>query len=97
MVLITFFLLFIKTEKVQEHDLYWNQILHDFDPEKNPGMNNKKITNREPQGEPVLFLYEVGIVVLIYFIAILITPGIFLIQIVNTNMYLIHFYSKNNI
>ena len=46
---------------------------------------------------PLLFIYEVSIVVLIDFIAILLTPGIFLIQIVNTNMYLIHFYSKNNI
>ena len=36
-------------------------------------------------------------VVLIDFIAILLTPGIFLIQIVNTNVYLIHFHSKNNI
>ena len=45
-----------------------------------------------------LFLYEVSIVVLIDFIAILLTPGIFLIQIVNTNnpnMYLINFHSKN--
>ena len=41
--------------------------------------------------------HEVSIVVLIDFIAILLTPGIFLIQTVNTNMYLIHFYSKNNI
>ena len=31
------------------------------------------------------------------FKAIILTPGIFLIQIVNTNMYLINFYSKNNI
>ena len=38
---------------------------------------------------------EVSIVVLIDFIAILLTPGIVLIQIVNTNMYLIHFHSKN--
>ena len=47
----------------------------------------------------LLFLYEVSIVVLIDFIAILLTPGIFLIQIVNTNnthVYLIHFHSKNN-
>ena len=48
-------------------------------------------------GAPLLFLYEVSIVVLIDFITILVTPGIFLIQIVNTNMYLIHFYSKNYI
>ena len=60
-------------------------------------MNNKKFMKRGPQGEQLLFLYEVSIVVLIDFIAILLTPGIFLIQIVNTNMHLIHFYSKNNI
>ena len=59
-------------------------------------MNKKKFTKRQPQS-PVLFLYEVSIVVLIGFIAILLTPGIFLIQIVNTNMYLIHFHRKNNI
>ena len=61
-------------------------------------MNNKKFRKRGPQGAPLLFLYLVGIVVLIYFIAILLTPGIFLMQIVNTNntnMYLIHFHSKN--
>ena len=53
-----------------------------------------------PQQARVLFLYKVSIVVLIDFIAILRTPGIFLIQIVNTNntnVYLIHFHSKNNI
>ena len=60
-------------------------------------MNNKKITERGPKGTPLLFLYKVSIVVLIDFIAIPLIPGIFLIQIVNTNMYLIHFYSKNNI
>ena len=55
---------------------------------------------RGPQGAQLLFFYEVSIVVLIHFIAILLTPGIFLIKIVNTNnknMYLIHFRSKNNI
>ena len=36
---------------------------------------------------PLLFLYEVSIVVLIDFIAILLTPGIFVIQIVDTNKY----------
>ena len=36
-----------------------------------------------------------SIVVLIDFMAILLTPGIFLLQIVNKNMYLIHFHSKN--
>ena len=48
-------------------------------------------------GALLQFLYEVGIVVLIDFIAILLTPGIFLIQIVNTNVYLFHFHRKNNI
>ena len=61
-------------------------------------MNNKKFILREPQGATLLFISEVSIVVLIDFIAILLTPGIFLIQIVNTNitnMYLIHFHCKN--
>ena len=96
-----FCLLLKKTEKVQEHDLYLNQILHHFDLKKKIiRMNNKKITKRGPQGAQLLFLYEVSIVVIIDYIAILLTPGIFLIQIVNTNninMYLIHFHSKNNI
>ena len=62
-------------------------------------MNNKFFTKMGAQGAPLLFLYEVSIVILIYFIAILLTPGIILIQINtnNTNMYLIHFHSKNNI
>ena len=62
-------------------------------------MNNKKFTKMGPQAQRamLLFLYELGIVVLVDFIAILLTPGVFLIQIVITNMYLIHFYSKNNI
>ena len=60
-------------------------------------MNNKYFMKRGHQGAPLLFLYEVSIVFLIDFIAMLITPGIFSIQIINTNMYLIHFYSKNNI
>ena len=60
-------------------------------------MNNKKITKRGAQGALLLFLYKVSIVVLIGFIAVLLTPGIFLIQIINTNVYLIHFHSKNNI
>ena len=84
-----------KTYKVQEHDLYLNQILHHFDLKKIPRINNKKCTKRGHQGAPLLFLYEVSIAVLIDFIAILLTPGIFLIQIVNTNMNLIHFHSKN--
>ena len=56
------------------------------------------IIKKLQKGGLVLFLYKVSIVVLIDFIAILLTPGIFLIQIVNTcntNMYLIHFHSKN--
>ena len=59
---------------------------------------NKKILKRWPLGALLLFLYEVSIVVLIDFIAILLTPCIFLIQIVNTNntnMYLINFHIKN--
>ena len=63
-------------------------------------MNNKKIPKRGPQGALLLFLYKVSIVVLIDFIDILLSPGIFLIQIVttnNANMCLIHFHSKNNI
>ena len=58
-------------------------------------MNNKKKSRKG--GPRALFLYKVSIVVLIDFIAILLTPGIFLIQIVNTYMYLIHFFIKNNI
>ena len=60
-------------------------------------MNNKNFTKRGSKRALLLFLYKVSLVVLIDFIAILLTPGIFLIQIVNRNMYLIHFYSKNNI
>ena len=82
-------------------DLYLNQILHHLDLNFFfPRMNNNFFRKIGPQGAPLLFLYEVSIVVLIDFIAILVTPGIFLIQIVNTNntnMYLIHFHSKNNI
>ena len=61
-------------------------------------MNNKNFTRRVPKGAPLLFLYEVSIVVLIDFTTILLTPGIFFIQIFNTNntnMYLIQFHSKN--
>ena len=58
---------------------------------------NKNFMKRRLQVVPLLFIYEVSIVALIDFIAILLTPGIFLTQIVNINMYLIHFYSKNNI
>ena len=61
-------------------------------------MNNKNFMKRGPQGALLLFLYEVNIVVLIDFTAILLTPGIILIQIGstnNTNMYLIHFHIQN--
>ena len=57
-------------------------------------MNNKNFMKRLPHS---YFFMKVTIVVLIDFIAILLIPGIFLIQIVNTNMYLIQFHSKNNI
>ena len=65
---------------------------------KFPRMNNKKNMKMGPHGAPLLFLYKVSIVVLIDIIAKHLTLGIFLIQIVNTNntnMYLIHFHSKN--
>ena len=45
----------------------------------------------------ILFLYRLCIVVIIDFIAILLTPGIFWIQIADRNMHLIHFYIKNKI
>ena len=51
-------------------------------------MNNQFFRKRGPWGALLLFLHEENILVLIDFIAILLTPGIFLIQIVNTNMYL---------
>ena len=54
-------------------------------------MNNKKFTKRELERAPISLR---SIVVLIDFIAILLTSGIFLIQIVNTNMYLIYFQVK---
>ena len=63
-----------------------------------PRMNNKNVTKRGPKGAPLPFLYEASMVVLNYFIAILLTPGIFLIQIINinnTNMYVIQIYSEN--
>ena len=46
---------------------------------------------------PLLFHYKLSIVVPIDFIAILLTPGIFLIKIVDRNMNLINFSIKNNI
>ena len=63
-------------------------------------MNIKHFTKWGPQGAPLLFLYKVSIIVLIDFVAILLIPGIFLIQIVNTNntnVHFIHFHSKNQI
>ena len=93
----TFFvLLFKKTEKVQEHALYLNQILHHFNLICFSRMNNKNFTKGGHRGTHSYFFTKwICIVVLIYFIAILLTPGIFLIQIVNTKMYLIHFHCKN--
>ena len=81
-----------KMKKVQEHDLYLYQILHHFDLSF---FSLGWIIKNVGKGAPLLFLHEVSIVVLVDIIAILLTPGIFLIQIVNTNMYLIHFHSKN--
>ena len=69
-------------------------IIHHFDLFFYPRMDNTNFTKRGPVGAMLLFLYEVSMVVLIDFIAILLTPGIFSIQTVNTNMYLIHFHSK---
>ena len=83
--LIHFLFIIQKNRKSTKHDLYLNQILHHFDLNFFPRMNNKKFTKMGPQGAPLLFLYEVSIVVLIHFIAILLTPGIFLIQIVKGN------------
>ena len=37
-----------KTDEVQEHELYKNQILHHFDLIFFPMMNNKKFTKRGP-------------------------------------------------
>ena len=54
---------------------------------------NNNFRKRGPEGAWLLFLWS-EMIVLIDFIAILRTPGIFLIQIVNTNntnVYLIHF------
>ena len=54
-------------------------------------MNNKNFIKMVA---PLLFLYEVSIVVLIDFVAILLIPGIFLIRVVNTFMCLIFFIVK---
>ena len=90
-----FCLLFKKTEKVPI--LKSNSTLFSFRTIF-PRINNKNFTKRGPKGAPLPFLYEAGMVVLIDFIAILLTPGILLIQIINinnTNMYVIRIYSKN--
>ena len=60
-------------------------------------MYNKNVRKKGPQEPLLLFLYEVSIVVLIDFIAILLTTVISLLQIVIINKYLIYFYSKSNI
>ena len=51
-------------------------------------MNNKKIMERGPQGAPLPFFKEVSIVVVTVIIAILLTPGIFLIQICINNLFI---------
>ena len=75
-----------------------NQILHHFHLKKKfPRMNNNFFTKSWPRGPTAISLRS-EYSVLIDFIAILLTPGIFLIQIVNTNntnMYLINFHRKN--
>ena len=53
-----------------------NKILHHFDLKKKiPWINNKIFTKRWPQVAPILFSYEVSIVVPIDFMAILLTPA----------------------
>ena len=52
---IHFLLIIQKTEKVQEHDLFINQILHHFDLKKFPRMSNKKFTKRGPRGQHKYF------------------------------------------
>ena len=89
-----FCLLFRKTEKVHKHDLYLNQILHDFDLKHFSLRWIIKNYNKGAPGVPAPISIWSEYSSLIDFIAILLTPGIFLIQIVdtnNTNMYLIHF------
>ena len=86
-----FCLLFQKTE----HDLYLNQILNLLIKKFFPIMNNKFFTKSESQARISLWSeYSSSN----WFHSN--TPGIFLIQIVNTNntnVYLINFHSKNNI
>ena len=54
-----FCLLFKNTVKVQEHDLYLNQILDHSDLKKNPRINNKNLRKGAP-GAALLVLYEVS-------------------------------------
>ena len=78
---------------------YTYQILHRFDLKKKfLGWIIKFYEKGGPVGLATISLMSVE--VLIDFIAMLLTQGISLKQIVNTNntnMYLIHFYSKNDI
>ena len=90
----TFFVHLKKREKVHEYDLYLNQILYHFDLKIFfLGWIIKKLQ----KWGPAPISYEVSIVVEIDFIAILLTPGIFLIQIFDTNVYFNQFHGKNNI
>ena len=71
-------LLIIIMEKLHEHDLTENQILHYFLSNYFfPFVNNKKVTNWSFRGALLRFFYEVSIVVLTDIIAILLTPGNF--------------------
>ena len=69
-----------KTEKVQEHDLYLNQILHHFDLIFFCRIDNKNFMKSEHSSSNWFHSN---------------TPNSR--HIFNTNMYLIHFYSKSNI
>ena len=62
-----FSLLFKKTEKVQDYDLYLNQILHHFDKQKGGPRGTTPISLRSEYSSSNCF------------IAIHLTPGIFLI------------------
>ena len=82
-----------KMEKVQEHDLYLNQILH-F--ELNfffPGWIEFFLWKGGPAPISLRSEYSSSN----WFHSNTPNSRHFLIQIVNTNMYLIHFHSKNNI
>ena len=48
--------LFKKTDKVQEHDLYLNQILHHFNYIFFSRMSNKKLRKEDPRGPPSISL-----------------------------------------